>query len=105
MCFGKRSIGWIKRCINIMSYLVLINSSPTSFFRSSRGLRWGDLASPYLFVKSLSYIINKALWGGFMSGWRVRGSGKEGEEISHLLFTDNTLIFCDSNEEQLICLC
>ena len=43
-----------------------------------------------------------------MSGQRTRGRGREGgrgEDISHILFVDDTLVFCDSNEEQSICLC
>ena len=43
-----------------------------------------------------------------MFGQRTRGRDREGgrgEEISHILFADDTLVFCDSNEEQSICLC
>ena len=37
-----------------------------------------------------------------MFGQRTRGRGREGgreEEISLILFADDTLVFCDSNEE------
>ncbi|RVW45049.1 rRNA-processing protein UTP23-like [Vitis vinifera] len=71
---------------------------------STRGLRQGDPLSPYLFVlgmEALSSLINRAVRGGFLSGCRIRG--REGVEIqvSHLLFADDTLVFCEDSQEQL----
>jgi hypothetical protein len=48
--FGERWCSWIKRCISSVRFLVLINGSPSGFFGSSRGVRQGDLLSPFLFV-------------------------------------------------------
>lgn len=39
--------------------------------------------------------------GGFISSFKAREGGREGVEISHLLFTDNTLLFCDPCPNQL----
>ena len=50
-------------------------------------------------MEALSVLINKARMGGFWSGWRVRGRGGEVVEISHLLFADDTLVFCEPNED------
>lgn len=43
-------LNWIKQCISIASFLILINGSPFGHFLPSRGLRQGDLISLYLFI-------------------------------------------------------
>ncbi|RVW55706.1 LINE-1 retrotransposable element ORF2 protein [Vitis vinifera] len=73
-------------------------------FLLTRGLRQGDPLSPYLFVlgmEALTSLINRAVRGGYLSGCSIRG--REGAEIrvSHLLFADDTLVFCEDSQEQL----
>ena len=41
MGFGEKWVGWIKWCISIASFFLLVNDTCTSFFQSSRGLRQG----------------------------------------------------------------
>ena len=43
--------------------------------------------------------------GGYLAGWKVGGKGGEGEEISHLLFAEDTLVFCGPEEDQMTNLC
>ena len=103
MGFGERWIKWIEWCISTVRYSVLINGSPSGFFRSSRGLRQGDPLSPYLFVivmEVFSCLMRRAISGGFLSRWRVRGRGGEGILISHLRFADDTLVFCEESQDQ-----
>ncbi|WKA01914.1 hypothetical protein VitviT2T_020163 [Vitis vinifera] len=104
MGFGHRWINWIKWCCSTASFSLLINGSPSSFFRSSRGLRQGNPLSPYLFLlamEALSQLLSRARNGNFISGFRVGGRGSEGLFVSHLLFADDTLIFCDADADQL----
>ena len=87
-----------------MKFSVLINGSPSGFFQSSRGLRQGDPLSPYLFVIAMevfSSMLRRAISGGFLSGWRVRGRSGEGFQISHLLFADDALVFCEESLYQM----
>ncbi|RVW46228.1 LINE-1 retrotransposable element ORF2 protein [Vitis vinifera] len=105
MGFGEKWTGWISWCISIATFSVLINGTPEGYFNSSRGLRQGDPLSPYLFVigmEALSRLIHRAVGEGFLSGCRVNGRGGNGALVSHLLFADDTLVFCEASEDQMV---
>ena len=69
---------------------------------SSRGLRQDDPLSPYLFIlvmEVLSQLLPRAKSGGFILGFEVGRRNGEGQDVSHLLFADDTLIFCEANSD------
>ena len=108
MGFGQRWLSWIYWCMSTVSFSILINGVSIGFFRSTRGLRQGDPLSPYLFILGmdiLSRLVNKAMEGNFLSGCKIVGVREEEElEVSHLLYADDTLLFCKDNPNQLACL-
>ena len=92
------------RCISTTKFSVLVNKAPARFFSSSKGLRQGNPLSLYLFVMGmevLSVLIRKAVDGAFLSGCRIRGRGRMKMNISHLLFADDTIVFCEAKKEHL----
>ncbi|RVW54270.1 hypothetical protein CK203_080132 [Vitis vinifera] len=52
-------------------------------------------------MEALSCLIKRAVSGGFLTSCRVKGRGGEGVQFTHLLYVDDTLIFCDAFEGQL----
>ena len=43
-------------------------------------------------MEAFSQMVERAVDGGFLSACRVGGRGGEGASVSHLLFTDDTLL-------------
>ena len=81
---------------------VLINGSLTKPFNIGKGLIQGDPLSPFIFVlvaKVLNKLLEKAKEGGFVKSLKV---GKNMIELSHLQFTDDTILFCPAKEEVII---
>ena len=103
MGFGKKWGRWMKMCISTARFSVLVNGA--GFFGSSRGLRQGDPLSSLLFLlvrEVLSKLLKRAEDGGFLSGFQASPNTSGGLHISHLLFADDSILFCDAFEEQLL---
>jgi hypothetical protein len=102
--FGERWCSWIKHCISSARFSILINGFPSGFFGSSRGVRQGDPLSPFLFVlvmEAFSRMISAMYSRGLISGFSVGSREHDRVEVSHLLFADDTLIFCGTDASQI----
>ena len=105
MGFGKKWLNWVRLRISMATFLVLVNETYTGFFRSSRGFRQGEPLCPYLFVmgiKALSCLLSKAVEGVFLTGYKIGEGLGEGLVVSHLLYTDDTLLFCGAEADQMV---
>ena len=94
-------------CISTVKFSILINGSPLDFFRSSRGIRQEDPLFLLFFdvvMEALSCMLDVATAAGQFSGFFVGSTPSTSMMVSHLLFVDDTLIFCDVNPNQLITL-
>lgn len=54
------------------------------------------------FMDALSFLLKRAKNGGYLSGFRVGERGGEGEEVSHLLFANDILVFCEASQDQMV---
>ncbi|XP_075084394.1 chitin elicitor receptor kinase 1 [Nicotiana tabacum] len=104
MGFGVKWRGWIKFCISSVRFSVLVNGSTCGYFGSSRGLRQGDPLSPMLFIlvmDALRKMMDRTAGGGFLRGFAAPIGVLSARRVSHLLFADDTLVFCDADMDQL----
>lgn len=86
---------WIMKCITTITYAVLINGTPTQTIIPSSGI--GDLLSSYLYllcIEALSFMLAQAKERGHIFGFQVCTNGPT---ITHLLFADDSLLFCKAN--------
>ena len=103
--FGVRWYRWIRTYISIVQFSILFNGFPADFFGSLRGLRQGDPLSLMLFLfmmEVLSKMMKRAEGAGLLQGFRADGRRGGGVCVSHLLFVDDTILFCDVDEEQIL---
>jgi hypothetical protein len=102
--FPLRWRKWIWFCISTVRFSILINGCPSGFFPSSRGLRQGDPLSPLLFVivmEALSRLMDRTVQGRLLFGFTMGSSVEREVMVSHLLFANDTLIFCDANPSKI----
>jgi hypothetical protein len=103
--FGSKWIRWMQAYTSTVQFSVIVNGAPTGFFDSSRGLRQGDPLSPLLFLlimEVLSRMLQKTVKGGLLKGIQVGQAEEAGVCVSHLLYANDTILFCDADLEQLL---
>ena len=82
------------------SYSMIINGEPKGFIKPSQGIQQGDLLSLYLFLlcaKGLSSMLRQAIETNQMQGIL---SYRGGIHISHLLFANDSLLFCQATLQE-----
>ena len=102
MGFNNRWVDLMMECITSASYSILINGEPHRNIKASRGLRQGNPLSPYLFfmcTEGLHGLINKAASNGDIKGVSIC---RNGPKLTHLLFADDSLIFCRAKEDKCL---
>ena len=102
--FSRQWCSWIRFCISTVRFSIIINGCLQGFFVSSRGLRQEDPLSPLLFVivmESLSQLMDRATSREYISSFSIGTAERNSIMISHSLFADDTLIFCNADPCQL----
>ncbi|KAA3471337.1 reverse transcriptase [Gossypium australe] len=97
--FCEGCISFIMRCINSVTYTIVLNGRNGEEFRPQRGLRQGDPPSPYLFLicaEGFSLLIAMARREGRLVGTKV---GRGNVLVSHLFFVDDRVLFGEASIE------
>lgn len=91
-------------CIKTVKHYVLVNRGQVGFFSPRKGLRQGDPLSPFLFIlamEGLTRMLDRAKQLHWIQGFQVGRDPMNTINVSHLLYADETLIFCEANKPQV----
>lgn len=89
-------------CIFSISLSIKWNRDQTNPFNSSRGLRHGDLVSPYLFILDLECLCHKIKDRVNIGIWKHLSFGRTGgPKLSHVCFVDDLIMVAKANWEQV----
>jgi hypothetical protein len=99
--FFVKFVNWVFSCLTQVSFSILTNGSTSIFFRPGRGLRKGCPLFPLLFlivVEGLSRALIYVKRLGPLKGIRLGIS----VSLSHFLFVDDILLFCNGSKRDAL---
>ena len=88
-------------CVTTSSFSICLNGKAYGNFKPTRGLRQGDPLSPYLFficAEAFTSLLAREEELGRLHGVSICQSAPS---ISHLLFADDSLVFCQAKQEEV----
>lgn len=98
--FSLKWTNLVMELVCLVSFSFIVNESLRGYLHPSRGIRQGDPISPYLFLlcaEGLSGLISKREVEGKIQGVTISSCGPS---VNHLLFADDSLLFCRATESE-----
>lgn len=100
--FTSNFVSWVIGCISSVSYYLILNDKVVGYFIHERGLRQeADSVSPYLFLicaEGLPSLLSQVEERKLIQDLKTR---KLEPPISHLLFGNDSLLFCKASVHKL----
>lgn len=96
---GTMWTSWMLEFVSTAKATVLVNGLATNEFRICRGLKQGDLLSPFLFILVTKFML---LMLDKVEELRLIGGVNDvipGKSFTHLQFVDETILFLRADEE------
>ena len=100
MSFTKQWIKLVMLCVSTISFSILVNGEPKGMIHPSRGIRQGDPLSPFLFllcIEGMHGLISKAAGQSDIRGYSL---SRNSPRLTHLLFADDSLLFCKATTRE-----
>lgn len=94
IAISETYIELIVECLSTASFTISVNGISGGFFKSTKGIRHGDPLSPYLFVLAME-CLSRLLLSRYESGSIGFHPNTDRLRLSHLMFTDDVMIFFD----------
>nr|GEX73382.1 RNA-directed DNA polymerase, eukaryota [Tanacetum cinerariifolium] len=101
--FGNKWCAWIQSCLRSSRGSIIINGSPTEEFQFFKGLKQGDLLSPFLFIlimESLHLSFQRVVDVGMFKGINLSLL----VNLYHMFYADDAVFvgqWCDETEKEL----
>ena len=87
----------ILSCVSTVSTSIMVNGEALDPIYPSRGIRQGDLLSPYLFILCMDFPGQFIEEKCNMKEWQPVKASESGPTFSHLLFADDLVLFAKAN--------
>ncbi|GKA11851.1 reverse transcriptase domain-containing protein [Tanacetum coccineum] len=98
--FGDKWRKWIQCCLHSSRGSIIINGSPTEEFQFGKGLKQGDLLSPFLFIlimESFHLSVQRVVDEGMFHGINLGGV----VNLSHMFYADDAVFVGQWSESNI----
>lgn len=89
----------IKACINKVHLSIIVNQNPYGRIFPNRGLRQGDLISPFIFVLAMDYLSN--LLNQIQKSKAIGVVFDKNCSLNHILFANDILLFIEDEDSTM----